>query len=261
MGVLCGLCPKNTPNLPPQPSDSRGILIGRQAWIIAAAEGPVNLFMQIYICINSIIPPMRPTTRSRILDYLSKQQTSSAGELSRALGMTGANMRHHLAMLESDGVIELIGKRREARGRPVNIYALSRRLLGDGLGNLAVAAFAVWLRDTPEAFRETGLRSLAQQLAGVGFSGPPVPMPRRLARTVDRLNDLHYRARWEAGAEGPRLILGYCPYVAILADLPELCCMDAFLLEQCIGQPVEQTAMLQPNLNGFPFCTFQLKGQ
>ncbi len=115
---------------------------------------------------------MPPPTRLRILDYLRKQQTASVRELSSALAMTGANVRHHLAVLESNDLIELISQRKEGRGRPVNVYGLSRRVLGDGLDGLAGAMLEVWLKDAPEAVREAGLRSLAQRLGGDDLPGP-----------------------------------------------------------------------------------------
>jgi predicted ArsR family transcriptional regulator len=203
---------------------------------------------------------MCPTTRLRILDYLRKQQTASVHELSSALAMTGANVRHHLAVLESDDLIELISQRREGRGRPGNIYGLSRRVLGDGLDGLAGAMFEVWLRDASKAVREAGLRSVALRLGGLIPPGSDTLLPRRLTQAVDRLNELHYQARWEAGVNGARIFLGHCPYAAIIASYPELCRMDAFLLEQRTGLPVEQTTRLQPGAKGYPFCTFQVIG-
>lgn len=56
---------------------------------------------------------MPPPTRLRILDYLRKRQTASVRELGSALAMTGANVRHHLAVLELNYLIELISQRKE----------------------------------------------------------------------------------------------------------------------------------------------------
>ena len=203
---------------------------------------------------------MCPPTRLRILDYLRKQQTASVRELGRALAMTGANVRHHLAVLESNDLIELISQRQEGRGRPVNVYGLSRRVLGDGLDGLAGAIFDVWLMEAPQAVRVAGLRALALRLGGDDLRGPETPLLRRLALAVDRLNELHYQARWEAGADGARIILGHCPYAAIIAAHPELCRMDAFVLEQRTASPVEQLAKLRPGVQGYPFCIFRVTG-
>jgi len=216
------------------------------------------LIMQIYICIIGIINRMKPTTRLRILDHIRKHQTASVRELSHLMGMTGANIRHHLAMLESNDLIEIVGLRKEGRGRPMHVYGLSRRVLGDGLDKLAGTLFDIWLNGTPDERREAGLRSLAERLVGV--TDINVPVMKRLVRTVARLNELHYQARWEASAGGPRLILGHCPYAAIVADHPELCRMDAFLLETRLGPSVEQTAKLQLSDKGLPFCAFLMVG-
>jgi len=203
---------------------------------------------------------MPPPTRLRILETLRKQQTASVHELSSALAMTGANVRHHLAVLESNDLIELVSQRREGRGRPVNVYGLSRRVLGDGLDGLAGAMVEVLLRDASEAVQEAGLRSVALRLGGKNIAGPNTRPPRRLNQAVDRLNELHYQARWEAGVDGARIILGHCPYAAIIAAYPELCRMDTYLLEQQTGSLVEQLVKLQPSAKGYPFCTFRVAG-
>jgi predicted ArsR family transcriptional regulator len=204
---------------------------------------------------------MHTTTQSRILDYLRKHRTASVRELSLTLAMTGANIRHHLAVLESNGLIEFISQRREERGRPANIFGLSRRVLGDGLDELAGAMLNVWLRNATETTLEAGLRSLALQLGGPNLPGLDILLTHRLRQLVDRLNELHYQAHWEAGVNGPNIILGHCPYAAIIALNPELCRMDEFLLEQVIGSPVEQTAILQAGVKGYPTCAFQVTGK
>jgi len=201
---------------------------------------------------------MCPATRLRILDYLRKQQTASVNELSRILAMTGANVRHHLAVLESNDLIELVSQERVGRGRPVNIYGLSRRILGDGLDILAGAMFECLLLETPETVREAGLRSLALRLGGKDMPDPSSSLPRRLTLAVDRLNELHYQARWEASIDGARIILGHCPYAAIIGTYPELCRMDTHLLEQRSGSPVEQVTRLQRSAKGYPFCVFRV---
>jgi predicted ArsR family transcriptional regulator len=203
---------------------------------------------------------MCPATRSRILDYLRKQQTATVHELSSALTMTGANVRHHLGVLESSELIELVSQRREGRGRPVAVYGLSRRMLGDGLDGLAGALLEGLLRNASEAEQEVRLKSVALRLGGNTMPGRVPSALRQLTQAVDRLNELHYQARWEAGIDGAHIILGHCPYAAIIATYPELCRMDAYLLEQGSGSPVEQMAKLQPSAKGYPFCVFRVTG-
>lgn len=212
--------------------------------------------MQIYICIIGIIKRMKPTTRFQILEYIRKYQTASVRELSALMGTSGANIRHHLTLLESNDLIERVGMRKEGRGRPRQVFGLSRRVLGDGLDNLSGNLLALWMGSTPDEMREAGLRSLAERLAGTGETSRPGL--KQVAGTVARMNELRYQARWEASAAGARIILGHCPYAAIIGNHPELCRMDAMLLEIKLGASVEQTAKLQMSDKGLPFCVFQI---
>jgi predicted ArsR family transcriptional regulator len=198
-------------------------------------------------------------TRQRILEHLQKHQTASVRELSRDLALTGANIRHHLAFLIAGDQVEVLRQRREQRGRPANLYSLSRRMLGDNLAGLTDALLNLWLQEMPEGQRTQALNSLAQRLSvfeGAEISGPAA---QRLAAAIAGLNRLHYRARWEAAAAGPRVILGNCPYAAIIADHPELCRLDAHLLEQQLGVSVEQAAKLRHTSKGLPYCEFRVE--
>ncbi len=202
-----------------------------------------------------IIADMKPTSRLRVLDHLRKHQTASAMELSHALGMTRANARHHLVVLEENDLVQVIGSRKEGRGRPVNLYALSRHVLGDGLDELSHLLLEEWMATLPEIQKEAALRTVARRLAKQA-SGP---LTVRLTETVKRLSQLHYQARWEAGAAGARLILGHCPYAAIITGHPELCRMDAFLLEESLGLSAEQVAKLERPGQGMPQCVFVMR--
>jgi predicted ArsR family transcriptional regulator len=199
---------------------------------------------------------MKPTTRLRILEYIRKYQTASVRELRALMGMSGANIRHHLSILESNDLIEIVGMKNEGRGRPRQVYGLSQRVLGDGLDNLSGNLLAIWMGSMSGEKRKASLRSLAERLAG--RVEPSIPAMKRVVGTIARLNDLRYQARWEASAAGARFILGHCPYAAIIAEHPELCQMDALLLETRLGAFVEQTAKLHISDKGLPFCAFQM---
>lgn len=201
-----------------------------------------------------------PTSRQQILAYIRKHQTASAADISRALGMTQANARHHLAHLEANGLIEVAGQRRgEGRGRPMLVYALSRQALGDNLDNLAGGLMSELLDGLAGKDQDIRLRALAKRLAGeytANSTVQAISITRRLAQVIERLNELHYQARWEASASGPRIILGHCPYAGIIEAHPELCQMDAYLLEEWCGSHVQQAAKLQVSDTGLPFCEF-----
>jgi hypothetical protein len=70
------------------------------------------------------------------------------------------------------------------------------------------------------------------------------------------LNEIHYQSRWEAGAEGPRILFAHCPYAAIIDKHPELCQMDGFLLGEEIGVDARQLAKIDQKPGGITHCIF-----
>ncbi len=192
--------------------------------------------------------------RQKILAFFKKQNIATAIEISAALRVTPANVRHHLLLLAADGLVEAVSLRRQGqRGRPQKVYRLGSALLGD---NLALLAEALLGQVPPEQAQAT-LEALGRALAGT----PPersTPLMRRLALTVERLNAMHYHARWEAHRAGPRIVLGHCPYAAIIERRPELCRVDAVLLQTLLGGSLEQLAKLERTEMGNVYCVFRL---
>lgn len=162
--------------------------------------------------------------------------------------MSCATVRYHLSLLAADGRIVWDGtKRRGGRGRPEKVYRLSDRLLGDNVGGLADHALSIWLNQLPAGRREAAIESMAAALSTqIGGVDKRLPAPKRLVQLIERLNALHYRARWEAGASGPRVLFGHCPYASIIREHPELCKMDAALLRRAMDAGVEQLAKIEP---------------
>ena len=188
------------------------------------------------------------TTRQKILDYLKRNRTVSSRELARALQMTPANARYHLGILAADGRVEIVNQRQVGRGRPEKVYRLAGTLIGDNLSALADALLT-------EADGKIQMEALGERIAGENaVTGQP--LMRRLVSTVERLNEMHYQARWEAGAEGPRIVMGRCPYAAVIEKHPGLCRMDAALLAKLLSGEVRQTAKLESGAGGLPYCAF-----
>jgi len=171
------------------------------------------------------------TSRQRILTHLKKARSASAREIARALKLSAPNVRHHLSVLGSDGRVEMTSiYNREGRGRPEKVYSLSQAALGDNLSALAEAVLT-------EAGTSLNMEAVAHLILDVSqFSGQS--MNKRLALLVEKLNEMHYQARWEAGAGGPRVILGRCPYAQVIDGHPELCKMDTALLKNALGKNV-----------------------
>jgi predicted ArsR family transcriptional regulator len=186
------------------------------------------------------------TARQRVLSYLIKNRTASAREVARGLKMSVETVRHHLRVLAAEGRLEVEGGRSVGgRGRHEKVYSLPLAALGDNLPALSKALLA-------EAGSSVGAEALAKRLAGdVSFAAQPVA--KRLNLLVEKLNQMHYHAHWEAGAEGPRVLFGHCPYAAVVEEHPELCEMDTRLLELLASRPVLREARPETPKHACPF--------
>ncbi len=99
------------------------------------------------------------------------------------------------------------------------------------------------------------MEALAKRLAGESnFASHP--MAKRLNLAVEKLNQMNYHARWEAGSQGPRLIFGHCPYAAIIEKHPELCRMDEEMLNKLMGDAAAQ--MFKIGKEGSSVCVFAI---
>src|SRR5262245_54652546 len=128
------------------------------------------------------------TVRQKVLTYFSKNRTASAREISRALKMSAATVRHHLRILLSDGRLEITSvQRRDGKGRPEKVYSLPRAALGDNLSVLSDALFM-------EAGSAVRMEALAKRLAGESDITNQ-PIAKRLNSAVEKLNQMKYHAR------------------------------------------------------------------
>lgn len=197
------------------------------------------------------------STRQKILAHLESHHAAAAVEISRALGVTTANVRHHLNVLLEMGLVEIAGQLPNAgRGRPTLLYMTTHQAQSNNFPALAAAL----LREVViTSKRNVGkrLQRIANNLSdGVNKD---TPITQRLYAVTRHLNDMQYKSHWEAHADGPRVILGQCPYAAIIEEHPELCTMDAFILEDMLEAEVEQTAKIEYRPAGVPHCIFVLQ--
>jgi predicted ArsR family transcriptional regulator len=170
------------------------------------------------------------TARQRVYGYLKKTPAATTREIARALKMSAPTVRHHLSILCADGRAEVSGLRpSRERGRPEKAYSLSAAIQGDNFPALA-AALLTETKLKPEVVAK-------RILDPAQFDG--LPLNKRLLLLIEKLNEMNYQARWEAGAAGPRVIFGRCPYARVIDAHPELCKMDAVILQGSLGKPVE----------------------
>lgn len=192
-------------------------------------------------------------TRERILAYLQDHPPSSAGEISRYLEMTPANIRYHLDILEGEGLIMISGRRPAGgAGRPILLYTLTSTSLGDNLPAL-LGGFLAGLADSESL--DADLEKIAQHLAQ-GKKGEDRNRIQRLNAGVEFLTARQYHASWEARPQGPQVLLRHCPYRDLAQTHPVLCRLDEKLL--CLIFGANLALVERRDFGGEPFspCVF-----
>ncbi len=194
-----------------------------------------------------------PTTRQAILAYLDKHKQATATQLSRALKVSAADIRYHLTTLVKEGLLETADRRIQGRGRPRQVYIPGAASQVNGFLDLVQAL----LSGIPSQHYQDIINAAARNLAG-SLPDPSKNLSQKLVHTVQRLNQLHYQARWEAHAEAPRIIFSHCPYLSIIGEFPQLCQLDICLLQVLSGHGIHQTARLETAESGERTCQFQI---
>jgi predicted ArsR family transcriptional regulator len=200
---------------------------------------------------------MKRTTRYRLIEYIHVKKIVSAAELACVFKITAADARYHLASLEDEGVVVVVDTRVQGRGRPTQLYRLTREINRHNLDSLTNAVLNVWLTGVTEAERDSVLNKIAAYLTA-GYKQSDGHLTQRLAYAVRRLNEMNYLARWEAHIEAPRILITHCPYALVVADHPETCRMDAFVIKNLVGQPVTQIPTMGNSSRGEQVCAFRL---
>jgi predicted ArsR family transcriptional regulator len=203
---------------------------------------------------------MPPTTQAQILEYLDRNPSVSAEEISRALNVTKENIHYHLKILLQDETVErttLSANKTIPRGRPTYRYRLSAQsrqgdipALADKLLELVISA------SSPLSSQ----LDLLTRLASAMFPFQPSANPtQHLRQTIQRLNQHHYRAAWEARAAGPYVYFRSCPYASLIKAHPELCQLDCAILASMLEKTATQISKMDLDSRKPPACIFLIQ--
>ncbi|UCD42280.1 MAG: MarR family transcriptional regulator [Chloroflexota bacterium] len=177
------------------------------------------------------------STRQHLLELIEHRPGITAAELSRALQLTQADIRHHLANMIKEGLIVSSGRQHSGRrGRPARRFSLASSVYKDNFDLLSSALLSASLDQLSPEQESTFLERVAGHL--VPDKTEKGPLSQRLVQVVNQLNELGYQSRWEAHAEAPRVIFERCPFAALRAQHPELCRIDARQIEILCAEEV-----------------------
>lgn len=194
--------------------------------------------------------------RQKILNYIIEEQCATAEELSKVFKVTPANIRHHLSILVEQGSLTIIGQKTgTGKGRPTQIYSAAQQSNRSNLDQLSDNLLCALCGEPQAEESYPLLKEVARRMVST-LSVDKYNPTRRVYSSIRALNHMNYQAHWEAHSENPRIMLGHCPYRTILDHHPEICQLDAYLLQELLDTPVQQSERLAPNEKGLQECIF-----
>ena len=200
------------------------------------------------------------STRRTILEHLRDEDTASVEDLAAATALAPVTMRHHLGLLRHQGLVDYRAQP-AGRGRPKHMYYLTVRgkalVMGDPHEALAARLVAVAKRrDQPAAealLADVGEQIAADHAAVAGGLG----LADRLAVATQLLSDEGFVVRWQAdGDDSFQLIVSECPFDALCASHPEVCCMDQRVIERLVDSHAQREAW---RVNGDAECVYRVR--
>ena len=211
--------------------------------------------------------------RKQILEILKETNGATVADLAAQLDMAPVSVRHHLDILQADGLIcvERVA-RKGSVGRPQQIYALTAEAnsyFPNNYASLAEHLVRQIKELVPPEQVEVAFQSMAVEIAAEmnreldSTEENDFTLEEQLERVTGFLNDRGYFARWNLASldddgdkrDGYLLHKHNCPYSDVSTEHSELCLMDQALINALLGQPCERINSMAENGG---CCTYRI---
>jgi predicted ArsR family transcriptional regulator len=197
-------------------------------------------------------------TRKNILEYLRHHGSASVHELAEHLTLSIGTVRHHLNVLERDGLVEN-QELRHGVGRPRLVYTLSPAGLEafpkkyDWLSNALLDELKARL---DPAMVSTVLRGIARRvLEKYQPDLEGTTLHERAEILVQIMDKEGFETQLEQTEDGRiRIIQNSCPYRSVVQEHNEVCQLDAEMIHQVLQQPIQRKCCM---LHGDHSCVFE----
>lgn len=202
-------------------------------------------------------------TREQILHILKMRGAATVEELSEELGLTPVTIRHHLDVLNREGLISPPEPlRKPGPGRPQYLYRLAEaasHLFPKHYDLLAVELLSEVADTVSSEEMDTMLDRIAQRMAARAGISPDSDPAERLRATVAFLNESGYMASTGQDDAGRVLLhVANCPYERVARNRLEPCALDEKVLTLLLGYEPERIASSVSSRGNR--CTYVVKG-
>ncbi len=190
-------------------------------------------------------------TRQKIIDMLRAHGQATVDELATEVSLTPMAVRHHLNVLQADGLVLILRtKQRHRPGRPIQVY---------GLTNKARKLYPQQYLQLTDLLVEEMTERIGQEAVDDVFKGiadrlvaevPPLaedaPLAARFETLVTFLKEKGFVAEWTL-ENGEYTLCHYdCPYRQFAQNHNTVCMLDERLITAIIGSaPIRQLSIAQ----------------
>jgi predicted ArsR family transcriptional regulator len=198
-------------------------------------------------------------TRWEILRRMKERGEATVDEMAAMLGLAPITVRHHLAILEKDG---LITNRRErgSIGRPYYVYSLTaaaEELFPKKYHLLADRLLAELKSIADEQQISAMFNRIAQSItANYDATAEATRLEDRLTVLVDVLGGEGFLAEWAKIGDEYELKEYSCPYYYVGQNHPEVCRLDLQVITNMLNARVERKSCV---IDGAEFCTYSIR--
>jgi predicted ArsR family transcriptional regulator len=198
------------------------------------------------------------STRSNVLQYMLSQQRCTITDLAEAVKIDPISVRHHLAKLEGDGLIDSI-EERHGVGRPRRVYFLTEAGMEQFPGrtirftNELLEQLKSQLSDQAyqELFEKMAASISDNYLSDADFE--KLSLDQRLELIEKWLTNEGYTVNVERNENEIVVKESSCPYYYVGRRHGEVCTIDKRLISKVLAAEPERTSCL---LHGDSHCTY-----
>lgn len=197
-------------------------------------------------------------TRDLVLRTLLSQPKCTITELADKVGISPISVRHHIASLEAEGLIDSQDERHGV-GRPRQVFFLTETGIEQfptRYVRLTVRLLEHLKETMPEAMINTLFSEMAEDLArdlSEGTEMKNLTIQERLDLVKELLRREGFDIEWKQMGDGYEIHEASCPYYYVGQNHPEVCTVDQILISKVLSVPTEKVKCI---LNGDSSCTY-----
>ncbi len=201
---------------------------------------------------------MAKPTRDVIVRTMRTQGKCTVKELADAASVSPVSVRHHLANLQAQGLVD-VEEKRHGVGRPLHVYFLTEkalelfptrylRLTNRLIDEMKEALPEGKVLELFAAVASSMAADYSQQLKGL-------PLEERMQRLTEMLSAEGFEA--DLQQRGDSLVIRElsCPYLRVGKEHPEVCQVDQDFIATALSLPVERVTCL---LEGDAHCSYEV---